>query len=253
MPGPIVISHVTKMSPGFVCVAGTDMATGEHIRPLTNRQLRLAHLSIAGGVFNIGQKVDLGRTRRIGGLPEVEDRHFWEHQVQSVGRVLPDAFWAGLLAGAETRLQSIFGRELQPVGRSCATVSGEGRASLGYLIPSRVLDLRVVPRHGEIGLHDTLRMELLVNQRTFDVPVTDIRFCGLRSDGLAWIVYRDIVEEVHERIRADVPLVLAVGLTRAFRRDKDSYSRHWLQINNIHLADNPLWGLDSLIRDPSHR
>lgn len=249
MGSRIVVSHLTKMSPGFICVAGTDVATGEHIRPLANRSLRMAHLSSAGGIFNIGEIVDLGKIRRTGTPPEVEDRLFREHELHSVGRALPDVFWAGISASAETHLQTIFGRELQPVGRSCATAAGEGRASLGYLSPTSIIDLRVVPRFDDFGVHDTLRMELQVNQRTFDVPVTDIRFCGLRTDGLGWVVYRDLVESVLERIRADVPLVLAVGLTRGFRRDGDSHPRHWLQVNNVHLADNPLWGLDSLLRD----
>ena len=32
-----------------------------------------------------------------------------------------------------------------------------------------------------------------------------------------------------------------VGLARAFRAQGDTQSRHWLQVNNIHLEDDPVW------------
>jgi hypothetical protein len=38
-------------------------------------------------------------------------------------------------------------------------------------------------------------------------------------------------------------VILSVGLTRPFRKWGDSEERHWLQVNNIHLEDDPLWQL----------
>jgi hypothetical protein len=33
---------------------------------------------------------------------------------------------------------------------------------------------------------------------------------------------------------------LAVGLTRPWRKNGDTAQRHWLQVNNIHLEEDPL-------------
>jgi hypothetical protein len=37
-----------------------------------------------------------------------------------------------------------------------------------------------------------------------------------------------------------VPSILAVGLTRAYQKSPKGPTRHWLQLNNIHLQDDPL-------------
>jgi hypothetical protein len=36
-------------------------------------------------------------------------------------------------------------------------------------------------------------------------------------------------------------VILSVGLTRPWRKQEDTAERHWLQVNNVHLQDNPLW------------
>lgn len=191
-------------------MAGTDTATHRHIRPLTNQNLQLKHLTNVGGPFAIGRIVDLGKVRHIGELPEVEDRHFVEHRLRAVGSMRSDLFWSGLMESAETYLQRIFGSDLHPMGegRSCAVAAHKGVASLGYLIPTEIQDLRLVRRDDEFGSHDTLRMSVQVNRREFDLPVTDLRFCGMREDGLAWVVYRDLVDSVIHRIRSGYPLSL---------------------------------------------
>jgi hypothetical protein len=38
-------------------------------------------------------------------------------------------------------------------------------------------------------------------------------------------------------------VILSVGLTRKFRPAADAPWRHWLQVNNIHLKENPAWRL----------
>jgi hypothetical protein len=37
--------------------------------------------------------------------------------------------------------------------------------------------------------------------------------------------------------------ILSVGLTRPWQKRGDDAERHWLQLNNIHLRDDPLWQL----------
>src|SRR5262249_38600569 len=38
-----------------------------------------------------------------------------------------------------------------------------------------------------------------------------------------------------------VGVILSVGLARAFQASGDTARRHWLQVNNLHLEDDPVW------------
>jgi hypothetical protein len=51
------------------------------------------------------------------------------------------------------------------------------------------------------------------------------------------------VQSVQKRLEAGVETILSVGLTRPWQKRGDDAERHWLQLNNIHLEDNPLWRL----------
>jgi hypothetical protein len=48
---------------------------------------------------------------------------------------------------------------------------------------------------------------------------------------------------VEERLKSGVEAILSVGLTRPWQKRGDTAERHWLQVNNIHLKDDPLWQL----------
>jgi hypothetical protein len=37
--------------------------------------------------------------------------------------------------------------------------------------------------------------------------------------------------------------ILGVGLTRRYHPSPDQPERHWLQVNNLHVAADPLWQL----------
>jgi len=70
-----------------------------------------------------------------------------------------------------------------------------------------------------------------------DLSVTDIRlFAGDQftpdAKRLAWM---------EERLQTTRTAILGVGLTRPFSGSRDQPPLHWLQVNNIHLADEPLW------------
>ena len=45
------------------------------------------------------------------------------------------------------------------------------------------------------------------------------------------------------RLRSGVGVVLAVGLTRASGGSPDYPPLHWLQVNGLHLEDEPDWQL----------
>jgi hypothetical protein len=48
---------------------------------------------------------------------------------------------------------------------------------------------------------------------------------------------------VEKRLKSGVEAILSVGLTRPWQKWGDTAERHWLQVNNIHLKDDPLWQL----------
>jgi hypothetical protein len=50
---------------------------------------------------------------------------------------------------------------------------------------------------------------------------------------------------VADQISAQPRVLVSVGLSRPFRKRADDPPRHWLQVNNFHLADKPCWTLES--------
>ena len=237
----ITITHLTKMAPGFVCVAGIEQGTMRHVRPKTNRQLRLEHVVSHGGVFGLGAIVDLGRVRSSATPPEVEDRNFLEHRLSHAGTIGATAFQSLLQTVSQTRLQRIFGRDLTRVGSSCAMPKATGDASLGVLKLSSVDDLFVEQRQSARGAYETLRIALTVGQYSFRFPVTDLRFARMSSCGLSWEIDRDVVDAFRDRLARQSEVLMSVGLSRPFQRSQSDVPRHWVQVNNIHLADDPLW------------
>ena len=58
----IVVNHLTRMQPSYICVAGIDVQDNEHIRPVLGRErLTVGLLARNGGAFDMGRLVDLGR------------------------------------------------------------------------------------------------------------------------------------------------------------------------------------------------
>jgi len=60
----IVVNHLTRMQQGYLCVAGLDVNTGEHVRPvLPGQRLPTSLLTRYGGPFDMGVIVDLGAVK----------------------------------------------------------------------------------------------------------------------------------------------------------------------------------------------
>ena len=73
----IIVNHLTRMQPGFVCAAGIDVESKAHIRPeLPMLRLPATLTATYGGPFDIATEIDLGKVSDIGSAPEVEDRQF---------------------------------------------------------------------------------------------------------------------------------------------------------------------------------
>ena len=65
----------------------------------------------------------------------------------------------------------------------------------------------------------------------------ELKILGVGTTGYA----KDILKDVRARIAQGVGVILSVGLTRPWQKAGEEVERHWLQVNNIHLQDNPVW------------
>lgn len=226
----IVVNHLTRMQPGFICVAGLDLQTGRHIRPVLFGRLMISLLERYGGPFDIGRVVDLGTPHYEGRPPEVEDYRFEPGRIQAVRDASPKEFWSLLVRAAQPKLQEIFGADLRPHGRTCVVDVGQGQASLGCLRLTRRPRLWV-------NQNERIRAVLDDGELEATVGVTDLRL--YEQDGQT--PRQAIVEAVAARIADGVGVFVSAGLTRPWMKPGESVARHWLQVNNLHLEDTPVW------------
>lgn len=225
----IIVNHLTRMAPGYICVAGINPETCEHIRPTTYGRLSRRLLSVEGGLFDIAAIVDLGETIPDGVAPEVEDHHFEPSDALLLSTTTPEDYWTLLGKVACPTLTDIFGPDLQRSGNTFSTACGKGLASLGCLIAPTCPQL-IRDNFGK------LRMRLGDRVMNVSVSVTDIRL--FEDDHTT--IRDDVVADLNRRMGYGVPVILSVGLSRPFGEDK----RHWLQVNGIHLEDNPVWRIE---------
>jgi hypothetical protein len=238
----ILINHITRMQRGHICVAGLDLATQKHVRPVLPRA-RLSDQMLAryGGPFDIGFVVDLGRTRSVGHAPELEDHlpEVWL-EVRRVRQLDGKSFFRMQQSVARPDLIQIFGRALikRPHDRAAMELNA-GAASLGCLLCQSTPSLRIVPRQDK---PPQVRLSLIdPSLGELDLGVTDIRLYGpdhLTPD-------RVVIDKVSRRLASREPLILAVGIGRPFSPTTDPSAKplHWLQVNNLHFADDPVWQL----------
>jgi len=226
----ILVTAVTRMAKGYCCVAGIDQGTDEYVRPVRPvPDERLPRDLLApDGPFSLGRVVDLGPVRDVGYAPMVEDRQFTPEIARATDGLDPDAYWRTIAAGVKRRLGDIFANLSQQGQRNAAVAEGAGTASLGLFAPASEPALAI--ESGQV------RMRLTDTEMSLSVPVTDIRFYDEADRPRP-----DVVERVAERLEAGTECVLGVGLGRAFQARRDTQKRHWLQMNGVHLEDDPLW------------
>ena len=233
----IVVNHLTRMRGGHICVAGVDIETRRHVRPvLPQGPLDPDLLTRYRGPFDMANVVDLGMPEHRPTPPHVEDHLFRPPRAKCIDTLGRDEFWALLYTLSKPGLREIFGSELKRAGRSSAgTEAGKGTASLGCFSPRR--KPRVFFGEGEFG--PRIRAEIDDGEFHVWVAVTDMR---LYQDDHA-TPDRAMVEDVGRRLHGSGAVVLSVGLTRAYAAWPEAKPIHWLQVNNIHLEDNPTWQL----------
>ncbi len=227
----IVVNHLTRMQPGYICVAGIDPSNGQHIRPvLRSERLTRNLLALNGGPFGIASLVDLGPVKYCGQAPELEDHCFHFLNVRNLGIVSPERFWQLLQSTTHTSMVDIFGPAIQPFRNGCIIDVGTGKASLGCLIPTNP---------PKLSLTRDARIRAYITDGTFTVnlSVTDLRLCEADHK----TPKEGLIRKINARIQSGTPVILSIGLTRPWKHPDDAVERHWLQVNNFHLKDNLPW------------
>ncbi len=226
----IVVNHLTRMQPGYICVAGVDVSNGQNVRPVLRGRLATDLLVTKGGPFDMAALVELGTVECCGHAPEIEDYYFDPRTAHYVRLVPPTLFWELLQHIARNSLTQIFGPALRSFRRGCVVDLEQGEASLGCLVP-------VVPPR--LYVNDYGKIRALIRDGTFtvDLSVTDLRLCDTdhRTPKIV------LVERIDEQMRSGVRVILSVGLARPWQSPDDTAERHWLQVNNIHLEDDAVW------------
>jgi len=234
----IAVTHLTRMQRGYFCAAGVNVADGANIRPLQPMgRLRDVYSARRSGPFDMALVVDLGQTRAVPSPPEVEDHEFTPDHARAVQRIEPLLFWEMLCHLAKTSLHELFGPELRQVGRDRAIVDQtSGTASLGCLTPTGRVTF--VVDENQRGT-PSLRLRFTDGSMTLNLSVTDQRLWADDHSTPRW----ERVRHVQGSLERGVPCLLSVGLTRPFSSQEGQTPVHWLQVNNIHLSDNPCWRL----------
>jgi hypothetical protein len=235
----IVINHLTRMHGAHVCMAGVDVETRRHVRPvLAHEAVPFYLLARYGGAFDMARLLDLGDARPQPEPPHVEDHVFVPSRVRAERTVTHGEFWTLLEEMSRPRLADLFGPALRPRGGAhCGTDVGQGTASLGCLRLAAPPRLYLQPRP---GAQPQVRMHFSDGQIEADASVTDLRLFAsdhATPDAAA-------IRAATERLRHSEGIILAVGLTRKFRSSETQPYAHWLQVNNIHLREEPVWQLE---------
>ncbi len=223
----ILITHLTRMGYPRICVAGIDLATGEHVRPVRTAvdPLTFDDTRPQGGVFELAGIVELGDVVACGNPPETEDHRYERRAARFVERVTDVVLWETLESVAQASLENIFGADLREQGRTYAIDLGGGHASLGCLRAEEPVRLHA-ERYGD---RRTLRLAVQLDGRDRHLAVTDLR---LFTEDFSQ-PHEGEVRRMNQDLHAADEILLAVGLARPFARAGD-VERHWLQVNSIY-------------------
>src|SRR5690348_16114050 len=97
----IVVTDLTRMEVGYMCVVGVEVGSGRRVRPVSGRgRLSIRHLACHGGTFDVAALVDLGGMTHRSTPPEREDHEFDPWRARALRTLDPQDFWKLLARGA---------------------------------------------------------------------------------------------------------------------------------------------------------
>ncbi len=218
----VLITDLTRMRDGHVCVAGIDVDKDRRVRPVAASALSARLLASRGGPLDLRSVIDIGRTSPRQSRPEVEDVRFDPASIRPVETSSGPDFIARLRRLAVDDFSPI-GKDLRQQGTNLVVPKGKGRCSL--LIVRTTDPVRV-----RINAGGRLRLQW---QDDLDLPITDVR---LFSDDMRTPV-PERVRWAQEQLAVGGEVLLCFGLGRPYEE------LHWLQLNNFHMSASPEWQL----------
>jgi hypothetical protein len=233
----ILVNHLTRMSHPYICVAGIDRVSNEHVRPcLTAGRLPATLSSTVGGPFGLGLVVDLGNVTPRPNAPEIEDVVFIPGSAHATQQARPGTFLGILQQVAKPDLASIFGAVIERHGSTYALPVGQGIGSLGCLEVHQC-HLEVTEWNNKKRIKARIEMDGQLSH----VAVTDLRL----YDPANHAVDTAAVTTVNQILAGNTEIMLSLGVGRPFAKAYD-VERHWLQVNGIFPRTDPFWGCSHL-------
>lgn len=236
----VVLTEVTRMQPGFFCVAGVDLDSGNILRPLPPRDIRWRAQADGAPPFSVGTvlKCQFQSNANRSGAHGAEDRSCIYMPTQ-VGRMTPAELHTTLLPSAKRDVSEVYGA---PLLDGMYLEEGRGAHSLGCL--------RVEP--GSLSFHQGNRNAIRVDFKdasgaSFNLKLTCHTLCSALEakqanlPGLnAWAA------------RADQPVLLRMGLARPWNGGHEhNYNprRCYAQINGLIYPELPLNCFQAPVQD----
>ncbi len=228
----ILVTDLTVMREGRLCLAGVDMRSMRDVRPTRGASgLTRDDLKVAGGEIRPGCVLEFEpdangiRLRR----PHHEDVRFNPSSARVLFRMHPQRVHDFLMDIARPRLRDIFGAGLR---RNWA-VPDELERSLGTLACSRV-----IVRENNWG---RLRVDIRTRggDAVTDLPFNDslVRSYLESADGA--YTSRKRLREVNRALNLGGYPIARVGLSRPFDPGGGENLRCWLQVNAIYPGEVP--------------
>jgi hypothetical protein len=227
----IIVNHLTRVRDGRICVAGIELDSREHLRPVTveSNFLDRSALATEGGPFEIGALIELGETDPHPDPPQTENHRFSLERVEPAFRLKETEYLELLEPLCRDTLREAFGPALRRVQPSCAAPEGEGERSLACVrLPARAR-LRIDPDSSR------LRLYLPDPELPATLPVADLRF--VEPDHLT--LRTDAIDTVAAALQHGEPAIAMLGLGGAWSPSPDYPAMHWLQVNGICLRERP--------------
>ena len=215
-----------------ICIAGIEVESKVHLRPVTDREQPLTRelLAESGGPFEVGALVDLGSVEAQPNCPEMEDHRFSPASAEHVRQLAGDEYLQLIDGVCHDTLEAAFGPDLHRREWKYAVDAGHGECSLACVRAQVPPEVMIDDRYGKV------QMRFNDPDRPAFLTVTDLRL--YEADQRT--PQEDAIVDVQRRLQAGVGVRIMFGLARAFTAAGDDADRHWLQVNGLCLEDRPL-------------
>lgn len=217
----VLVTEVTRMSQGQVCVAGIDLETAAMVRPLQQDGSNWEEKSwVDADIFRAGNIVLLKPASTPGHPhPPHATEDFRVATVTKFSRVTPAQLYAACVETADADIDAIFAPHL--IERKYV-VDGAACRSLGcVLVPAAALHVTVTP-------FDKIGVSWADRNRWYNLSVTEL---AIRSaaPALGKALLDDRLADVRGRI------ALRIGLARAWDGGDQGYDpkRCYAQLNGV--------------------